>query len=129
MRAITFISALVFLANIPSNVLFPTPEPAKIPIRCPFPTVISPSTAFTPSGSTSLMIILFIGSGGGASTGYLYPVSISTSLSVIRPIPSTVCPKSSFPTEIESGCPVFSTIHPTPTPSTSSNGISIRCES
>ena len=33
------------------------------------------------------------------------------------------------PNEIESGCPVFSTIHPTPTPSTSSNSISIRCES
>ena len=49
--AITLISALVFRANIPINVLFPTPEPAKTPIRCPFPTVISPSTALTPSGS------------------------------------------------------------------------------
>ena len=31
--AMTLISALVFLANIPISVLFPTPEPAKIPIR------------------------------------------------------------------------------------------------
>ena len=30
--AITFISALVFLANIPISVLFPTPLPANIPI-------------------------------------------------------------------------------------------------
>lgn len=37
--AITLISAFVFLANIPSKVLFPTPLPAKMPIRCPFPIV------------------------------------------------------------------------------------------
>ena len=40
-KAITFISAVVFRAIIPSNVLFPTPLPAKIPTRCPFPTVRS----------------------------------------------------------------------------------------
>ena len=68
-NAITLISAFVFLANIPSNVLFPTPDPAKIPILCPFPTVIRPSTAFTPKGSTSSIIFLAIGSGGNASTG------------------------------------------------------------
>ena len=116
-RAMTLISAFVFLANIPSSVLFPTPEPAKIPIRCPFPTVINPSTAFTPRGSTSLMIFLDIGSGGCASTGYSYGVS-NLSMSVGRPIPSKVCPKSSFPTGTDKGCPVFSTIHPTPIPST-----------
>ena len=44
-------------------------DPAKIPIRCPFPTVISPSTAFTPSGSTSVMISRSIASGGDASAG------------------------------------------------------------
>ncbi len=68
-RAITFISALVFLANIPISVLLPTPLPANIPIRWPLPTVIRPSTAFTPKGSTSSIIFLFNGSGGCASTG------------------------------------------------------------
>ena len=67
-KAMTLISALVFLANIPMRVDLPTPEPAKIPMRCPLPTVIIPSTAFTPSGSTSLMIFLLKGSGGAAST-------------------------------------------------------------
>ena len=67
--AITLMSAFVFLANMPSRVLFPTPEPANTPIRCPFPTVISPSTAFTPSGSTSLIIRRSIGSGGVFSNG------------------------------------------------------------
>ena len=67
--AITLISAFVFLANIPSKVLFPTPDPAKIPILCPLPTVIRPSTALTPKGRTSSMIFLAIGSGGCASTG------------------------------------------------------------
>ena len=121
--AMTLISALVFLANIPSRVLLPTPEPAKIPIRCPLPTVISPSTAFTPSGSTSLIILRFIGSGGAASTGHS-SVALIASTSVGRPIPSKVCPNTSFPTKTDKGCPVFSTIHPTPIPSMLSKGIS-----
>ena len=116
-------SAFVLRANIPSRVLFPTPEPAKIPIRCPFPTVISPSTAFTPSGSTSEIILRLIGSGGSASTGYSHPPSM-TPPSVGLPIPSSVCPRTPSPTSTPSGCPVFSTIHPTPMPSTFSNGIS-----
>ena len=51
-RAMTFISASVFLAIIPIRVLFPTPLPARIPRRCPLPTVIKPSIAFIPTGST-----------------------------------------------------------------------------
>ena len=117
-------------ANIPRRVLLPTPEPAKIPIRCPLPTVMRPSTAFTPRGSTSLIISLDIGSGGGASIGYsLSSLRSFSSQSVTRPIPSTVWPKSSSPTATVRGCPVFSTIQPTPTPSTLSNGIRIICES
>ena len=120
--AITLMSALVFRANIPSSVLFPTPDPAKIPIRCPLPTVIRPSTAFTPSGNTSLMIFLFIGSGGAASIGYSdFNSSVSTSVGL--PIPSNVCPSILSSTETDNGCPVFSTIHPTPSPSMLSNGI------
>ena len=59
-RAMTFMSAFVFLANMPMRVDLPTPEPANIPIRCPFPTVISPSTAFTPKGSIVSIISLFM---------------------------------------------------------------------
>ena len=129
-RAITLISAFVLRANIPRRVLLPTPEPAKMPIRCPLPTVMRPSTAFTPRGSTSLIISLDIGSGGGASIGYsLSSLRSFSSQSVTRPIPSTVWPKSSSPTATVRGCPVFSTIQPTPTPSTLSNGIRIICES
>ena len=125
-RAITLISAFVFLANIPIKVDLPTPEPAKIPILCPFPTVIRPSTALTPSERGSEIITLSIGSGGAASTGYSESqISSSPSAkSVGRPRPSTVWPKSSSPTCIESGFPVFSTIQPTPTPSIFSKGIS-----
>ena len=123
--AMTLISACVFRANIPKRVLFPTPEPAKIPIRCPFPTVIRPSTAFTPSGRTSSIIFLLIGSGGWASTGYSFP-DVSSSASVGLPMPSSRWPRSESPTKTDNGCPVFSTIHPTPIPSTFSKGIRSR---
>ncbi|MNP40256.1 hypothetical protein D3C76_1338840 [compost metagenome] len=54
--AITFTSAAVFRAIMPSKVLFPTPEPAKIPTRWPLPTVRSPSMARMPTlmGSSTL---------------------------------------------------------------------------
>ena len=68
-KAMTLISAIVLRANIPIKVDFPTPEPAKIPIRCPFPIVIRPSTAFTPRGKIVSIICLFNGSGAGASIG------------------------------------------------------------
>ena len=42
-NAITFISAEVFLAIIPIDILLPTPLPEKIPTRCPFAIGINPS--------------------------------------------------------------------------------------
>ena len=48
-------SAAVPRASIPSRVLLPTPEPAKIPTRCPRPSVRKPSIARTPVGSGSAM--------------------------------------------------------------------------
>ena len=48
---------------------FPTPDPAKMPIRCPFPRVRSPSIALTPSSSFSVMRGREIGSGGLRSIG------------------------------------------------------------
>ena len=120
--AITFISAFVFLANIPISVLFPTPLPANIPILCPLPTVIKPSTAFTPRGRTSSIIFLVSGSGGSASTEYAAFVASSV-LSIGCPKPSSVLPRSSSPTETLRGAPVFSTLLPSPTPSVWSYGI------
>ena len=120
--AITLISALVFLANIPSNVDFPTPDPAKMPIRWPFPRVISPSTAFTPSGSGSVIISLESGSGEGASILYV-SVPMYSLPSIGLPSPSNVRPSISSPTETESGYPMFSTIQPEPIPSVVSKGI------
>ena len=67
--AITFISAKVFLAIIPSKVDLPTPEPANIPILCPLPQVKNPSIAFTPSGSGSVIFVLESGFGGWLFTG------------------------------------------------------------
>ena len=66
-RTITLISAFTFFVIIPSSVLFPTPLPAKIPIRCPFPTVFRPSIAFTPNSSVSVI--------GGLSSGLIYVLS------------------------------------------------------
>ena len=126
--AITLISAFVFLANIPSRVLLPTPLPAKMPIRCPLPTVNRPSTAFTPSGSTWLIISLDIGSGGCASTEYS-SVSPSSSPFIGLPSPSSVCPNMASPTFTANGFSVFSTIQPGPIPSTLSNGIKSTLES
>ena len=123
MRAITFISALVFRANIPSSVLLPTPLPAKIPILCPLPTVIKPSTALTPSGNTSLIISLDIGSGGVHSTGYLAEPTNSSPV-IGLPNPSRVFPNTSSLTATFNTLPVFSTMLPGPIPSTLSKGIS-----
>jgi len=104
-------------------VLFPTPLPAKIPILCPFPTVIKPSTAFTPSGRTSAIISLVSGSGGVASTEYRGQFSDNSSSVIGSPTPFNVQPRSSSPTATCKGAPVFSTQLPSPTPSTSSYGI------
>ena len=65
--AMTFKSAFVFLAIIPSNVLFPTPDPAKIPTLCPFPTVNMPSIALTPTASFSSIGGRVRGLGGSCS--------------------------------------------------------------
>ena len=60
-NAITFKSAEVFFAIIPRVVLLPTPEPAKIPILCPLPTVVKASTAFIPNDKGSVILFLFKG--------------------------------------------------------------------
>ena len=54
-RAMTLISAFTFLAIMPIRVLLPTPEPAKMPMRCPFPMVSMLSMALTPNSIRSRM--------------------------------------------------------------------------
>ena len=50
-RAITLTSASQLRAIMPSSVLLPTPEPAKMPMRWPLPQVSRPSMARTPVAS------------------------------------------------------------------------------
>ncbi len=47
-RPMTFTFASVCRAIMPRSTLFPTPEPAKIPILCPFPQVRRPLMLLTP---------------------------------------------------------------------------------
>ena len=55
-------SNVTITLGIAANVVdFPTPEPAKIPTRCPFPIVFSPSIALIPRGKTSSIGFLSIG--------------------------------------------------------------------
>ena len=54
-RAMTLMSALTFFAIMPISVDFPTPEPAKMPMRWPLPMVIMPSMALTPNSIRSRM--------------------------------------------------------------------------
>ena len=56
-------------AIMPSSVLLPTPEPAKMPTRWPWPSVSSPSIARTPVSSGSVMIWRCSGCGGSAASG------------------------------------------------------------
>ena len=53
--AMTLTSAELCRAMAPNNVLFPTPEPPKIPMRCPFPNGSRLSMARTPVTSGSVM--------------------------------------------------------------------------
>lgn len=62
-RAMTLISVLTFLAIMPIRVDLPTPDPAKMPIRCPLPTVFKPSMALIPKCSLSRI--------GGLSKGFI----------------------------------------------------------
>ena len=64
-KPITAISESVFLAIIDIKVDLPTPEPAKIPIRCPLHTVKKVLTALTPK-STFPFTRLRNCAGGGA---------------------------------------------------------------
>ncbi len=60
-RAITLTSACVWRAIIPMSTLFPTPEPAMIAMRWPFPMVRTPLIAAMPRSSGSVIRFFFRG--------------------------------------------------------------------
>jgi len=68
-RVMTFTSADVLRATMPSRVDLPTPEPEKMPTRWPLPRVSRPSMARTPVESTWLMRLRCMGLGGGPWRG------------------------------------------------------------
>nr|CAA39531.1 unnamed protein product [Bacillus subtilis subsp. subtilis str. 168] len=109
--AMTFKSASVCLAIIPIKVLFPTPLPAKIPIRWPLPTVSKLSIDLTPTPIFSRIGGRFIGLGGDCSvdTGETFRQKLSSSGS---PKASMTCPISPVPTLTRSDSPVASTMLP-----------------
>ena len=76
-RQITFTDAVVARAIDPRSVDLPTPEPAKIPSRCPRPQGTSASRARTPSSSRSLMRGRSIGEGGEPATARRRPPSMA----------------------------------------------------
>ena len=96
-RAMTLISALTCLAIMPMRVLLPTPEPAKMPILCPFPMVSMPSMALTPNSRRSRI--------GGRAMGLMY-CSFSTQNCVPPvkgPLPSMGWPRALMTLPLRNG--------------------------
>jgi hypothetical protein len=96
--AITIASAAVPRANIPSSVLLPTPDPAKMPSLCPRPTVSNESIARTPVAMASLIGGRDSESGAGRSTATGINPRGSGLPSIGRPSASTTRPASAGPT-------------------------------
>ena len=84
-RPITFTSASVNFAIIPSSTLLPTPEPDMMPSLWPLPTVSRPLMARTPRSMGSWMRRRFSGWGEYENSGYCSPV--------IGPLPSIGLPR------------------------------------
>ena len=122
--AITFTSVEALRAIIPSTVLLPTPEPAKMPTRWPLPAVSSPSMARTPVVSRSTIPRRRIGCGGVPNIGLLNLVAIGPRPSMGRPSPSTTRPSSSGPTGAVKSMPSEVTRAPACTPCRAARGIS-----
>ena len=97
----------VLRAICPISVDLPTPEPAKRPMRCPSPTVSSPSMSATPSESGCVDALALEGVGAVAVDGPLDQPSSGSGLpSMGSPRPSSTRPSSPSPTRMVSGRPV-----------------------
>src|SRR5699024_3887181 len=110
----TFTSASLLRAIIPSNVLLPTPLPEKIPTRCPCPIGNIAAVALTPS---------WIGSEvGGRDKGFGGFYSVKTRANRVgrgdsskgQPTATTALPVNPRPTLLVNGIPVDSTRQPCP---------------
>ena len=117
-NAITFTSAFVFLAIIPSNVDLPTPEPENIPNLCPHPTAKRESIALIPVTILLFMGFRLMGSGAFASKGYFIEEYREPFESFGCPNPSITRPKSSLLTSTFSISPDATTSSPALIPST-----------
>ncbi len=93
-RQMTFTSAFVERAIMPSSEDLPTPEPAKMPRRWPRPQGTRASRARTPSDTRSVMRGRSIGLGGAASIFDRGRSSTGGPPSMGRPSPSSTRPSS-----------------------------------
>src|SRR4051812_23427766 len=124
-RQMTFTSADVERAIMPMSDDLPTPEPAKMPRRWPWPHGTSESRARTPSEMRSWMRGRVSGSGGDALAGRRGVVSaISPRPSIGRPRPSRTRPSRSMPTGTSRWRPIAVTGLPGPMPAISPSGMS-----
>ena len=98
--ASTVTGASVPRVIIESSVDFPTPEPAKIPMRWPRPHGIKVSIARTPSGSCVSIMLRVRGCGALCSTDACSTWCSGGPPSIGRPRPSITRPRSSTPTGI-----------------------------
>ena len=122
--AITLIEALVERAIIPSSEDLPTPEPAKIPRRCPRPQGTRPSSARTPEADALADARPRERAGRRErSSSAPAPRGVGRPSSGM-PRPSTIRPSRPSPTAMRNGAPVASTRVPGPMPCSSPSGIS-----
>src|SRR5439155_14914261 len=112
-------------AIMPSSVLLPTPEPAKMPMRWPRPQVSRPSRARTPVASGVRIGWRPSGFGGASVIRAMRDVLSGPLPSIGRASPSMTRPSSSSPTGTENPRPLGNTAVPGRTPCVSANGIRI----
>ena len=125
-RASTVTDASVPRVIIDNRVDLPTPEPAKMPMRCPRPQGTSVSSARTPSGSDSSIMRRVSGCGAAWSTPTCGTLCSGGPPSIGRPSPSSTRPRSAGPigTEVAPSAP--SARSPARTPRSSPSGMQTR---
>ncbi len=123
-RQMTLTWAEVERAIIPRREDLPTPEPAKMPRRCPRPQGTSASKARTPSETRSVIRGRVSGSGGAAWVGRGCAASTGPRPSMGSPSASMERPSSASETPTRNGCPVAVTVEPGPRPEGSASGMS-----
>ena len=103
---ITMTSALAARTIMPSSTDLPTPEPAMMPTRWPWPIVSSPLIARTPTSSGTRTRPRSSGDWSLPASGQLPAPRIGPSPSIGLPAPSTTRPSSAAPTSASPGAPV-----------------------